>query len=355
MARLVASLSRRAAISPHSTKTEDNVTTLRDIAQRAGVNISTVSRALNGNPEISETTRLSILKIVEELGYRPNPAARTLAGKSSRLIGVLLPDIRSGYFDIMMTYLNNSLGASNYAPLLAMTDFDLKKEVEALDLFCDRQVAGIFVALPLNDKIRGNLTNVREKYGIPIVLLESLQHWESFDDVMIDDAYGMGLAIDHLIAKGHREIGFMTDSWNYPIRFPMFKSAMSERHLNVRMDYVHISRHRFELGGFEAMKELLGAEARPTAVLAGYDSIAIGAMRAVYAAKLKIPEDIAIVGNDDIPESSYLYQSLTTIAPPVRELAAMGTHILIEKIENPLNTVVHNITLKPELILRETT
>jgi LacI family transcriptional regulator len=331
------------------------VATLRDIAERARVNISTVSRALNDNPEVSEATKGMILKIAEELGYRPNPAAQTLAGKSSRLVGVLLSDIRSGYFDSMMTCLGEFLGKSGYSPLLAMTDFDLEKEVKALELFCDRQVDGIFVALPLNDRIRDDLRKVRERHGIPIVLLESLQHWESFDDVMVDDVYGIGLALDHLIAKGHRDIGFMTDEWNYPIRYPMFKKCLAERGLEERPDFVRTSHHRFELGGMEAMKGLLASKTRPTAVIAGYDSIAIGALRALYEARLRVPDDMAIVGNDDIPESSFLYQPLTTIAPPVRELAAMGTHILIEKIENPGNTVVHNINLRPELIIRETT
>jgi LacI family transcriptional regulator len=353
MAALRSRSTRPASQNPISI--EDNVVTLRDIAQRARVNISTVSRALNDNAEVSEATKRTIIKIAEELGYRPNQAARTLAGKSSRLIGVLLPDIRSGYFDSMMTHLGEFLGESGYSPLLTMTDFELKKEVEALELFCDRQVAGIFVALPLNDKIRDNLGKVREGYGIPIVLLESLQHWESFDDVMIDDAYGIGLAIDHLMAKGHRDIGFMTDEWNYPIRFPMFKRALAERGLEARPDFVHVSKHRFELGGFEAMGSLLSSGTRPTAVIAGYDSIAIGALKALYEAKLRVPDDMAVVGNDDIPESSFLYQALTTIAPPVRELASMGTHIMIEKIEDPANKVVHNINLRPELIIRETT
>jgi len=331
------------------------VATLRDIAQRASVNISTVSRALNNNSEVSEATRKTILEIAEELGYRPNPAARTLAGKSSRLVGVLLPDIRSGYFDSMMTHLDEFLGESDYSPLLAMTNFELEKEVEALELFCDRQVAGIFVALPLNDKIRDDLRKVRERHGIPIVLLESLQHWESFDDVMIDDAYGIGLAIDHLMGKGHRDIGFMTDEWNYPIRFPMFRDALAERGLEARPDFVRVSKHRFELGGLEAMRGLISSDARPTAVIAGYDSVAIGALKALYEAKLRVPDDMAVVGNDDIPEASFLYQALTTIAPPVRELASMGTHIMIEKIEDPANKVVHNINLRPELKIRETT
>jgi LacI family transcriptional regulator len=329
--------------------------TLNDIARRAGVNISTVSRALNGSPEVSEETRRAILAIAEELGYRPNLAAQTLAGKSSRLVGVLLSDIRSGYFSSMMMNLGEFLSRLDYTPLLAMTEFDLGKEIDALEQFCNRQVAGIFVALPLNKKIREHLDVVRARFGIPIVLLETQQHWDEYDDVMIDDCHGMGLALDHLMAKGHRKIGFLTDQTNYPIRFPMFQEACAQRGIEVRKDFVCLSPNRFELGGFEAMNSLLAAAERPTAVLTGYDSIAIGAMRALYRAKLRIPDDMAVIGNDDIPEASYLFQPLTTIAPPVRELTSMGTHLLVEKIADPHNVAVHHVDLKPALVIRETT
>ncbi|HBE77032.1 MAG TPA: hypothetical protein DDW65_04520, partial [Firmicutes bacterium] len=112
---------------------------------------------------------------------------------------------------------------------------------------------------------------------------------------------------------------------------------------------------RFEQGGYNCMKKILSLTDRPTALLTGYDNIAVGAMRAIYEEHLKIPEDVAIIGNDNIRESSYLYQSLTTISPPVLEMSRMGVDLLIEKIENKENRVVHNIKLNPDLIIRETT
>jgi LacI family transcriptional regulator len=331
------------------------VATLKDIALKAGVNISTVSRALNKNSDISESTRRAILRIAEEMEYHPNNAAQTLAGKASKLVGVLVPDIRSGYFDIMVNYLEEFLRAEGYSPVLAVTDFNVEIESEALELFCNRQVDGILLALPINAKIIQSLDKVRSRYRIPVVLLESLAHWNDYDDVMVDDAYGINLAVEYLKGKGHSEFGFLTDETNYPIRFPMFRAALEGNGLALNEGYVRVSAERFEKGGYLAMKELLGSGARPTALLAGYDSIAIGAMRAIYEAGLSIPGDFAIVGNDDVSASSFLYQPLTTLAPPVRELARMGTELLLDKIADPDNTVVHSISLRPELIIRETT
>jgi LacI family transcriptional regulator len=331
------------------------VITLKDIALKAGVNVSTVSRALNKNSDISGTTRESILRIAAELGYRPNYAAQTLAGKASKLVGVLIPDIRSGYFDTIIGFLEEFLTAQGYSPILAITDFDLKREIEALELFCNRQVDGILVSLPTNAGILRHIDEVRATYHIPVVLLESLTHWDNYDDVMVDDAFGMTAAVEYLKGKGHTDFGFLTDETNYPIRFPMFRAALESNGLAVNEDFVRVSTERFEKGGYLAMKALLASGTRPTALLAGYDSIAIGAMRVIYEAGLRIPEDFAIVGNDNIPEASFLYQCLTTIAPPVRELARMGTELLLEKIGDPENKVVHNIRLRPELIIRETT
>ena len=329
--------------------------TLKDIAKKAGVTVSTVSKALNGNSDIADETREMIQSIATELNYRPNIAAQTLAGKASKLIGIIVPEIESNYFVKIVCYLEEVLQSKGYSPILAISNFELQEECDALELFCNRNVDGVFLVCPMHSEIRNYLAHIKSSYGIPVVIIEALTHLPDCDYVMIDDTYGMTMAVKYLMEKGHQKIGFITDSTNTAIRLPMFQEAMSKNGLAFEEQYFKSDSERFEQGGYNCMKEILIKKDRPTALLTGYDDIAIGAMRAIYEAGLKIPEDIAIVGNDNIRESSFLYQGLTTISPPVREMARMGVDLLIEKIKHNENTVIHNIKLKPELIIRETT
>jgi len=328
--------------------------TLKDIAKRAGVNISTVSRALNHRSDISEETREMIKGIARELNYKPNLTAQALTGKSTKLIGVLVPEIESNYFVKIINYLEEFLRAQGYSMIMTISNFKYNLELEALELFENRNVDGILVACSLFDDITKRIDNLKGKH-IPVVLIEALTHLPNYDYVMIDDTYGMTLAVKHLIERGHTKIGFISDNMNADIRYPMYQKAMSNNGLKADDKYVYKKPERFEEGGYLAAKEMLSCDDFPTAIITGYDSIAIGVMRAVWEAGYKIPEDFAIIGNDNIREAAYLQKGLTTVSPPVQEMAKMAVNLLIEKIDNPDNKVIHNIKLKPEVIIRETT
>lgn len=332
----------------------EKLVTLKDIAERAGVNISTVSRALNHRSDIAEETRKMIESIAKELNYRPNLTAQALMGKSTKLIGVLVPEVESNYFVKIVNYLEEFLRIQGYSMIMVISHFDYNLEVEVLELFENRNVDGILVACSLSDEITKQIDYLKKKH-IPVVLIEALNHLPNYDYVMIDDTYGMMLAVEHLMNQGHTKIGFISDNMNADIRYPMYRKAMSNNGLKVNEKFVYKRPERFEEGGYLAAKEMLNCEERPTAIIAGYDSIAIGVMRAIWEAGYRIPEDFAIVGNDNIREAAYLPKGLSTISPPVQEMAKMVVNLLIEKIENPENQVIHNIKLKPELIIRETT
>jgi DNA-binding LacI/PurR family transcriptional regulator len=328
--------------------------TLKDIAKRAGVNISTVSRALNHRSDIAEETREMIESIAKELNYKPNLTAQALMGKSTKLIGVLVPEIESNYFVKIINYLEEFLRVQGYSMIMTISNFNYNLELEALELFENRNVDGILVACSLYDDITKRIDYLKGKH-IPVVLIEALTHLPDYDYVMIDDTHGMTLAVKHLMEQGHTRIGFISDNMNADIRYSMYLKAMSNNGLKADSKYVYKKPERFEEGGYLAAKEMLACEDRPTAVITGYDSIAIGVMKAVWEAGYRIPEDFAIIGNDNIREAAYLSKGLTTVSPPVQEMAKMAVNLLIEKIENPENKVIHNIKLKPEIIIRETT
>lgn len=173
---------------------------------------------------------------------------------------------------------------------------------------------------------------------------------------MVDDEVGMVDAISYLLKKGYKRVGFIGDYILDTLRNSMFLSALKKCGLNPAENpiYSHPSR-RFEQSGYETMNRILQDPNHPDAFLAGYDDIAIGAMRALDEAGLSVPDDIALIGNDNIRESSYLHKSLTTLSPPVAKIAKLGSEIMLRAVKGEEDGVTHHILLKPDLIIRETT
>lgn len=330
--------------------------TLKDVALKAGVNVSTVSRALSGSSKISPHTVQRIRVIAQELNYQPNLSARVLAGKSSKMIGMIAPEIDSNYFAKLICAVEISLKERGYSLIVANSQFEEKKEEIAIEMFLNYQVEGIFLASSIHFKNNALLRKIREEHNVGLVLLEALAHYADYNYVMIDDAYGIEKAVEYLIAKGHKNIGFISDHLIDIIRKPMFCEALKRNGLRPEENpIISHPTERYEKAGYEVMNKFLDMANRPTAYIAGYDDMAIGAIRAVEDRGLSVPEDIAIIGNDNIRESMYLHKALTTLAPPVERMAQLGVDLMIDFIENNNKDIFHQITLKPELLVRETT
>ena len=174
------------------------------------------------------------------------------------------------------------------------------------------------------------------------------------DVIKIDEEYGIALAIQHLIEQGHKKIAYIGDELSES-RCQIFAALMEKYGLCKNKQYMITSPLRFEEAGYQAMNELLFAKEKPTALFAAYDDIAIGEMKAIYENKLLIPKDISIVGFDNIFVSPYLPTGLTTISNPIKEMARTSCTILMSKMKHPENTVVQHVTLKPGLIIRDST
>lgn len=328
--------------------------TLKDIAKRAGVNISSVSKALNDSHEISEEKKKEIRIIADELNYIPNLSARALAGKASNSIGVILPEIASNLYARMMNGIENELNNSNYSIIMSTTNFQIESEVKMLHLFCSRAVDGILLIGSLNKDIEDHVTIIKKKYDIPIILLESHFELSKHDYVTIDNQYGIDLAIKHFKKRGYQRIGYISDDISASARLRLFKSAMVKNDLTFENKYVKTGPERFELGGYLRMKELLATPDFPRAVLASYDDVAIGAIKAIDEAGYNIPGDIAIIGFDNIRVSEYLSRPLTTIVPPIEEMVSIGVRVLIDIILAAKPGLNYKLVLKPSLVLRET-
>lgn len=331
------------------------MTSLKDIAKRAGVNISTVSRAMNGSSEISEETRKRVEKIAAELNYTPDFTARALAGKRTNLIGVILPEITSSYYTQVISNVETILGESGYSMILGTTGFDYNNEVRYLNIFKNRKVDGIILIGSMFKEIEPYLVKAGMNNNMPFVLVETFVDYPQYDYIMIDNSYGINLAISHLKALGHEKVGFLSEEISFKQRLSGFKEALERNSLRFDHRFVKVGKERFEAGGYLRMKELLAGEELPTAIFASYDSMAIGAMKAAAEAGLGIPRDISVVGFDNIRESEYLTVPLSTVSSPVKEMARLGVKLLLDKIEHPLNHVVQHVSLKPGLVVRSST
>ncbi|MBT3272707.1 MAG: LacI family DNA-binding transcriptional regulator [Spirochaetales bacterium] len=329
--------------------------TLKDIAKELNVNISTVSRALNDSNEVGDETKKLVQETAKRLHYVPNLSARALVGKSTKLVGVIVPEIRSNHYVRVINHIETELKKHHYSFIFGKTNFKPENDIYYLNLFSQRKVDGIIIAGPVFKNIKKTFDEIQSIYHRPILVMEAYIEYPNYDYVQIDNEYGIEEAVRHLVSKGIRVFGYVGDKLSSTMRVPYFKEALASNSLSLKKEFIKIGSERFELGGYMRMKELLGQKKLPEAVFASYDHMALGAMKAIHEAGLKIPKDISIFGYDNINESEYMYKSLTTIAPPIEEMTKIGISTLIEKIENDGEKTIRHISLKPKLIVREST
>jgi DNA-binding LacI/PurR family transcriptional regulator len=323
---------------------------LKDIASLTGVNVSTVSKALRGKDDINPETRQRIVDAAKSLKYSTRKNEPVAA---SATIGVICPEIRSGYYAQIITALESQLRRHGFGMLLGLTDFVYAREVALLEQFRKQSVSGI-VCVTEHEKIEYDLRTFRTVYDMPVVVVATVIAIEDFDYVKVNDELSVRLAVNHLHELGHTLVGFVGDSVSRQRRV-VFTDTMKQLGLPVREEYLRMGAERFEVGGYLRMKELLAERIPPTAVLAAYDDVAIGAMRAINEAGLSVPADISIVGIDGIEAGGYLPTSLTSVACDTAEMAESAARILVKKIINRTFTVVQHVEVNPELIVRQST
>jgi LacI family transcriptional regulator len=329
--------------------------TIKDIAKIAGVNVSSVSRALSGSSEVSEETRVRIAKIAGELGYTPNYSARALVGKGTRLIGMVVPEISSNYYAKIVNSVENELNEKGYTLIIGTTDFKAEKETEKFNMFLGRKVEGVILAGITDIDGARHTAEKAGKAGIPVIFLDPVGETPGNDCILIDGSLGMRLAVEHLARLGHKSSGFIGEDISSKYRLPVFRRIAEELGIQLEERFIKSGMERFERGGYLRMKELLSEGELPTAIMAAYDNIAIGAMKALQEAGLKVPEDISVVGYDNIREAEYLSVSLTTVFPPVSEMAVEGVRLLLTRMEEKTAEGNRVELLSPELIVRGST
>jgi len=310
---------------------------MRDVARVAGVSVNTVSRALAGKPDVSPSTRAKVLAVAERLGYRPNRLARGLRSNKTGTIGVIVTDIANPYFGALVKGVERTAREFDLNIILQDTNENYACEKEAIQVMLAERVDGLLIT-PVQTKTE-TIEKLKES-GLPFVLLGRYFDNLETNYVVTDDIQGGYLATEHLIEHGHIRIAMI----NGPVyissakeRFEGYKKAFA--HYGIELDDSLVSTGAITMAdGYRAVKALIRRRRRPTAVFCYSDFVAFGVMGAIREAGLHIPDDIAVVGYDDVEISSFWEIPLTSVRIPREELGREAVKILVNKINSEEKT-----------------
>ncbi|MBM7622545.1 LacI family DNA-binding transcriptional regulator [Sporohalobacter salinus] len=328
--------------------------TIKDIAKKAGVSIATVSRVLNDKPDVSEDTKKEIQSIINELGYNPSGVARGLVLSQTYTIGLIIPDISNPFFPAVARGVEDEAKKSGYSVIFCNTDNNKKDEKEAIQLMKNKKVDGIILSLSIHNK--QELKSLKEN-GFPVVQIDRKIPDSALAAVTIDNVLSGYRAVEYLVKLGHKSLGHITGDLNTKTaqdRLKGFKQATKELEAVYKNEWI-LEGDYSKKAGYEGMKTILKQDERPEAVFIANDLMALGAYEAVYNYGLEIPDDISIIGHDDIEVASIVKPELTTIVQPKYQLGVEAAKILIKQIENEDLADRKEIVLDPELVVRDST
>jgi len=331
--------------------------TLRDVATAAGVHPATASRALNPGTRllVSEETAQRVTEAAERLGYRPNSVARSLRTRRSHTIGVLIPDLNNPLFPPIIRGIEDRLAEHGYVALIGNTDADPVKERLVFDQMRARHVDGFVLATAtLNSPILAEAA----KAELPLVLMNRTAQDYPFSSVSVDNEQGLRAAVAHLVSLGHSRIGHIAgpqDISTGTARLRGYQEAMRSHGLAIGpADIIYASGYTVE-EGLRCARELLEATDDLTAVVAANDMLAIGCYGALDELDLHCPEDVSVIGFNDMPFVDRLHPPLSTVRFPHSQVGAEAARLLIERIESGEGGPVKILFLAPELIARGST
>jgi LacI family transcriptional regulator len=334
----------------------DRPATLRDVAAAARVHPATASRALNPETRIlvSEDTARRVTDAAARLGYRPNPVARSLRTRRSHTVGVLIPDLNNPLFPPIVRGLEDKLSAAGYVALLGNTDADASRERTLFEQMRARHVDGFVLATAtLHDQLLADAAAA----DVPVVLMNRLAPDYSFPSVSVDNEQGARMAVTHLARLGHTRIAHVAGPQEASTgisRLRGFRDGMAMHGLAVDESLIAYSTRYTVEEGARCCEELLARQPSFTAVAAANDMLAVGCYSALDERSLQCPEDISVIGFNDMPFIDRLRPPLTTVRFPHYQLGTEAAQLLLERIggrEGPVKVLY----LAPELVVRAST
>jgi LacI family transcriptional regulator len=329
------------------------VVTLFDIAQIAGVSCSTVSRALGDFKGTNADVRKRIRKIAKELGYDRNALARSLVTRQTKTIGLLLPDLTNPFFITILSAMETIANEAGYSVLISCSFWDQKIEQEELNVLLESRVDGIFI-YPCEKLEEKMVSNIR----VPLVV--SGQQSSNFPEVSfvnIDHHRSLALSVHHLIECGYKRIAYFGGNAYSPtahVRLNAFKEAARSQELNI--SEIDISEDEYSIkSGYDRGLNALNSKAPPDGIICGDDLIALGVMQAASELGISVPNDLGIIGYDDVLYAALPQIMLTTIRVPCEEIGSVGMKLLLKLMNGSNKMLGMQVLLFPELVIRNTT
>jgi DNA-binding LacI/PurR family transcriptional regulator len=330
---------------------------LRDVAKLAGVSVKTVSNVVNGYAHVTDATRERVLRAIEELHYRPNPAARSLRMGRSGLIGLAVPELGIPYFSELAGLIVDAAADQSWTVLVDQTNGLLERELLVSEGIRSHLLDGLIFS-PI---AMGAEELARRRDDTPLVLLGERVFDGPADHVAIDNVAAARDATAHLLTLGRRRIAAIGDQRHVPagrtahLRLAGYQQALAaaglpfDERLVLPADYYHRS------DGAESMARLLALDEPPDAVLCFADLLALGALRTLLAAGRQVPGDVALVGFDDIEDSRFSTPTLTTVRPDKQQIARLAVSFLVSRIADGLDAPPREVQVGYELVVREST
>jgi DNA-binding LacI/PurR family transcriptional regulator len=326
---------------------------IKQVARKARVSTATVSRIINDSSLVSPATAIKVRRVIQQLNYHPDTQARSLVSGRSRILGLIISDIANPFFPELVKGFENLALQNNYEVILSNTNYDPARMATCVRRLLERKAEGVAI---MTSEMDPELVDDLASRGIPIVFLDVGKVRNRISNIYVDYAQGIREAVDHLIKLGHRRIGFISGPMN-------LKSACTRRSAVLKCwnsyglvednGLIVEGNHKID-GGELAMFRLLQRKPRPTAVLASNDLTAIGALRAIRLVGLRIPDDISVVGFDDIAFGEFNHPPLTTIRLSRTELGQKAFDALFHILHGE-SKKGKEYTAETHLVIREST
>lgn len=327
--------------------------TMKQVAERAGVSTSTVSHVINNTRVVSEDVRLRVLAIIDEMRYIPSAVARSLKNDKTHTIGMMVPNNSNPYFAELIQGIEDAAFKVGYNIILCNAYDDPKKQAAYLRVLMQKRIDGLILVASGSDE---ELAVLLHNQSIPLVLVDREVAGVEADFIEADHEKGGYEATRYLLGLGHRDIACVSGPIGLPPsrdRVTGYLRALSEAGVPFQPDYLVHSNFTSE-GGFDAFRRLLGLEKPPTAVFASNDLMAIGGICAASEAQVRIPQQLSVIGYDDIALASYSTPRLTTMAQPKYEMGQLITNVLIDRI-NGGHLPLRREMLQTTLVERQST
>ena len=322
--------------------------TIYDVAREASVSMATVSRVVNGNPNVKPATRKKVMEVIDRLGYRPNAVARGLASKKTTTVGVIIPDIASPFFAELARGIEDIATMYKYNIILSNSDQNIEKELHLLNTMLGKQVDGIVF---MGGNIKPEHVEEFKKSPVPIVLAGSIEESGEIPSVNIDYEQATYDAVLTFIEKGHQEIAFVVGPYLEPInrdkKLGGYKRALSDAGIAYREELVIEGDYTYD-SGLEAIERILELDTKPTAILVGSDEMALGVVHGAYDRGFKVPDDFEVISSDNTRLTLMVRPQLTTVVQPLYDIGAVSMRLLTKYMNK--EKVAENIVVLPHRI-----